>query len=87
MKTEEKQTLSIGEKLAIDRTKLANERTFLAFFRSFVVMLSSGLAIIKLEFLENIYILGILLIIIASLLLIYGILHYFRVNKRIAGYK
>ena len=82
-----KQTLSISQKLAIDRTKLANERTFLAFFRSFVVMLSSGLAIIKLEFLENIYILGIILIIIAFLLLIYGILHYFRVNKRIAGYK
>jgi len=83
----EKQTLSIGEKLAIDRTKPANERTFLAFFRSFVVMLSSGLAIIKSVFLENIYILGIILIIIAFFLLIYGILHYFRVNKRIAGYK
>jgi putative membrane protein len=79
--------LSIGEKLAIDRTKLANERTFLAFFRSFVVMLSSGLAIIKLQFLENIYILGIILMIIASCLLIYGIFHYVKVNKRIASYK
>ena len=81
-----KQALKISEKLAIDRTKLANERTFLAFFRSFVVMLSSGLAIIKLQFLENIYILGIVLMTIALFLLIYGMLHYFKVNKRISTY-
>ena len=81
-----KQALTISEKLAIDRTKLANERTFLAFFRSFVVMLSSGLAIIKLQFLKNIYILGIVLMIIALFLLIYGMLHYFKVNKRISAY-
>ena len=81
-----KQALTISEKLAIDRTKLANERTFLAFFRSFVVMLSSGLAIIKLQFLKNIYILGIVLMIIALFLLIYGMLHYFKVNKRISTY-
>ena len=87
MKTDKKQSLNISEKLAVDRTKLANERTFLAFFRSFVVMLSSGLAIIKLQFLQNIYIIGIALMIIALLLLIYGIIHYFRVNKRVAGYK
>ncbi|NPA67860.1 MAG: DUF202 domain-containing protein, partial [Chlorobi bacterium] len=72
MKQEEKQTLSISEKLAIDRTKLANERTFLAFFRSFVVMLSSGLAIVKLQFLRNIYVIGIALMIIGLMLLIYG---------------
>ncbi len=87
MEAEEKQSLSISEKLAIDRTKLANERTFLAFFRSFVVMLSSGLAITKLQFLRNIYMIGIALMIIAAFLLIYGITHYFKVNKRIAGYK
>lgn len=85
METEKE--LSPSEKLAIDRTKLANERTFLAFFRTFIVMLSSGLAIIKLQFLENIYILGIILMIIASCLLIYGIFHYVKVNRRIASYK
>jgi len=84
---DKKQDLTVSEKLAIDRTKLANERTFLAFFRSFVVMLSSGLAIVKLEFLENIFLIGIALIIIGLFLFIYGIVHYFKVNKRIATYK
>ncbi len=83
----EKKELSISEKLAIERTELANERTFLAFFRSFVVMLSSGLAIVKLKILQNIYILGIILMIIAVFLLIYGIRHYFKVKKRIFSYK
>ncbi|MCF6185270.1 MAG: DUF202 domain-containing protein [Bacteroidales bacterium] len=82
----EKHILTVSEKLAIDRTKLANERTFLAFFRSFVVMLSSGLAIIKLQALKNIYILGIILMIIALLLFSYGIFHYFKVKKRILSY-
>lgn len=86
METKEKQSLKITEKLAIDRTKLANERTFLAFFRTFVVMLSSGLAIVRLQFLENIYILGIILIIVSVLTFIYGIFHYLKVNKRIAIY-
>ena len=82
-----KQNLTISEKLAIDRTKLANERTFLSFFRSFVVMLSSGLAIIKLQFLENIIIIGIALIIIGFMLLIYGFMHYYKVKKNISNYK
>lgn len=84
---DEKQNLTVSEKLAIDRTKLANERTFLAFFRSFVVMLSSGLAIVKLEFLKNIFLIGIALMIIGFFILIYGIIHYFKVSKRIATYK
>ncbi len=78
--------LTTSEKLAIDRTKLANERTLLAFFRTFVVLISSGLAIIRLEFLEKIYILGIALIIVGVVVFVYGIVHYLKVNKRISLY-
>ncbi len=78
--------LNLSDKLAIDRTKLANERTFLAFFKSFVVMLSSGIAIINIQYLKTIYFLGLILMIIPFLILIYGIIHYFRVNKRIDLY-
>jgi len=81
------QNLTITEELAIDRTKLANERTLLAFFRTFVVLLSSGLAIIKLEFLENIYIFGVVLMIVAVIVFLYGTIHYFKVKKRISSYK
>lgn len=77
---------SINDKLAIDRTKLANERTFLAYFRTFIVLLSSGIAIMKLEFLEGIYFLGIILIIVAPIILLIGIIQYYRIKKRIRSY-
>ncbi len=69
--------LSFPDILALDRTNLANERTFLAYFRTFIVFLSSGLAILKLEILEDIKFLGYFLLMIAPLLLIVGIARFF----------
>ena len=40
--------ISTTDILALERTKLANERTFLAYFRTFIVLISSGLAVLKL---------------------------------------
>lgn len=42
------------DELAIERTLLANERTFLAYFRTAAVLLTSGLAILHIEFFESI---------------------------------
>ena len=60
--------------LAIEGTKLANERTFLAYFRTFIVFLSSAIAILKLEFLQEIRFLGYALLVVAPILLLVGIL-------------
>jgi putative membrane protein len=76
-----KEALILRDKLAIDRTVLANERTLLSYFRSFVVMISSGAAILKVELLEELETLGFVLVIIAPLLLLIGIVRYFRVRK------
>src|SRR5690606_21577556 len=43
-----------GDRLAIERTLLANERTFLAYFRTSVVFLTSGVAVLHLEFFAEI---------------------------------
>ncbi len=43
----EERTLSLSDRLAMDRTSLANERTFLAYVRTFIGMLSAGIAILK----------------------------------------
>ena len=51
--------------LALERTKLANERTFLAYFRTFVVILSSALAIFKIDILSDMIMLGYFLVIVA----------------------
>jgi len=78
--------LSLTDTLALDRTRLANERTFLAYFRTFIVFLSSGFAILKLEILEDIALLGYILLAIAPMLLIIGITRFFYVKKSIKKY-
>ena len=75
--------LNANNRLALTRTKLANERTFLAYFRTFVVILSSGLAIIKIEALNNIMLLGYFLIGISVILVIIGIIRFFYVKKQV----
>ena len=72
--------------VALERTKLANERTFLAYFRTFIVFLSSGFAILKLEFLQEIKDLGYVFILIAPILLIIGISRFFYVKRHIRKY-
>ena len=49
---------STSDALALTRTKLANERTFLAYFRTFAVLMSSGVALLKVEALNALMELG-----------------------------
>jgi len=72
--------------LAVERTRLANERTFLAYFRTFVVFLSSGVAILRLEFLQDIKFLGVLLIAVAPVILLIGGLRLIYVRRKIRKY-
>ncbi len=72
--------------LALQRTKLANERTFLAYFRTFVVIFSSGIAIIKIDVLNNLIVMGYLFIAIAVFLIVIGIIRFFYVKKQINRY-
>ena len=77
----EENKLILRDLLALERTRLANERTFLAYFRTFIVFLSSGLAIIKLEILQEIEYLGYFLIGMAPILLLIGIARFYYVKK------
>ena len=80
------QKLSVTDYLAIERTHLANERTLLAYFRTFIILVSSGIAIIKLDFLNEINLLGIVLLIIAPVTLLFGLFRFLSMKKRIAKY-
>lgn len=75
--------LTLTDLLAIDRTRLANERTFLGYFRTFIVIFSSGAAIVKLDFLDELKTLGVFFMIIGPALLIMGIARFFYVKKHI----
>ena len=67
----------------MERTHLANHRTLLAFVRTFIIFLSSGLAILELNFLDDVDYIGIALVCIAPLILIVGLVSYFTTRTRI----
>lgn len=68
--------------LALERSKLANERTFLAYFRTSIVFVSSGFAMMKLDFLLELNGLAYFLITLSPIILVIGIDRYFYTKKR-----
>lgn len=71
-----KNDLTTRDWLAIERTKLANERTFL-------VILGTGITILKIELFEDLKTFGVVLIAIAPIILLIGIFRLFRVKNTI----
>jgi putative membrane protein len=86
MTTDPHSGISMTDRLAMERTRLANERTFLAYLRSFIVFLSSGFAILKIELLDEIVLLGYFLISVAAILLIIGIIRFQYYKRKLRQY-
>ncbi len=82
----EENKISLTDLLAIERTNMANERTLLAYFRTFIILVSSGIAIVKIDFLNQISLLGIILISLSPLVLTFGVFRYFSLNKKIKSF-
>jgi putative membrane protein len=78
-----KNNISGTDYLALERTKLANERTFLAYFRTFSVLLSSGLAIIKIDILENLIGLGYFFLITSFVIIIIGVARFLYIKRKL----
>ncbi len=78
-----KNDISRTDYLALQRTKLANERTFLAYFRTFSVLLSSGLAIIKIDILENLIGLGYFFLFTSFVVIIIGVVRFLYVKRKL----
>lgn len=83
---EENKKLIVRDWLAIERTKLANERTFLSYFRTAFVLFGTGLGIFKIDIFTDVKFIGIALMIIAPIVLIFGIIRFFKVKKGIFRY-
>lgn len=81
-----KSKLNLTDVLAVERTRLANERTFLAYFRTFIVFMSSGIAILKIEALKELHVIGYYLLVIAPIMLSIGIFRFFYVRRQIKKY-
>lgn len=82
----EKKDLITRDWLAIDRTKMANERTFLAYLRTVLVILGSGIALLRVEMLHDLRSFGFVLIGIAPFILIFGISRFFYIRGQIHKY-
>ncbi len=78
-----KKDLILREKLAIQRTYLANQTTFLSFLRTSMYFLVAGFTIQKLTEHRQARFFEILLFTISAILLITGLVNYFRNHKRI----
>lgn len=78
-----KKELILREKLAIQRTHLANQTTFLSFLRSSMYFLVAGLTIRNLADHPHAGHFEIPLFSISGILLITGVVNYFRNHKRI----
>ena len=78
--------MNLTDQLAIERTKLANERTFLSYFRTFIVLLSSGFAVIKLSLLEDIKVMGYVLMALSLVMVIIGLFRFRHIRKSLEKY-
>ncbi len=75
--------LPLTDWLAVERTKLASERTFLAYFRSALVLLGSGVTVLKVEYFNEFVDYSWLPIAASPIVFIVGLIRFTRINKRI----
>lgn len=75
--------LILREKLALERTVLANQSTFLAFLRTSMYFLVAGVSINNLTNVKSGKTIELVFILISVLLLVFGIVNFFRQRKKI----
>lgn len=87
MKTEVQinKDLILRERLALQRTILANQTTFLAFIRTSLYFFIAGLSINSLLKMEGKTIIENTFFIISFLIILFGIINYFKHKKMILG--
>lgn len=80
---ETKEKIILRDYLALERTTLANERTLFSFIRTSLYLLVGGIGLIKLKDFESLRWLGELAIVISVLLVIYGLVRYFLLRRKL----
>lgn len=76
----------LKDELAKERTIMANERTFLAYVRTAIMLLASGITLIKLLRVDpELRILGLLLIPLAITVAVTGYVRYRKIRRELKG--
>ena len=78
-----KEKIILRDFLALERTTLANERTLFAYIRTSLYLILGGIAFLKMESLETIQWLSYLSFGISFLMIVYGIIRYFKLKRKL----
>ena len=78
-----KDEMNLRDYLSCERTKLALNRTFLSYVRTAIGLFASGIGLVILQDQRLVSILGILLIILAIAILIFGAIYCGRLRKKL----
>ena len=85
-KFENTDQIILRDYLALERTKLANERTLMSYVRASIYLVLAGIAFLRLQDFQGIKWLGVATIIVSILVLIIGLIRYFRFRARLIKY-
>ncbi len=78
-----KERIILRDFLALERTTLANERTLFSYIRTSLYLILGGIAFWKMESLETIQWLAYLSFGISFLMIVYGLVRYFKLKRKL----
>ena len=81
-----KERIILRDFLALERTTLANERTLFSYIRTSLYLILGGIGIVQLEDFENIKWLGYFSFGLSAILIVFGLLRFFKLRKKLQKY-
>lgn len=81
-----KERIILRDFLALERTTLANERTLFAYIRTSLYLILGGIGFVQLKDFENIRWLGFFSFGLSAILIVFGLLRFFKLRKKLQRY-
>jgi len=81
-----KEKIILRDYLALERTRLANERTLFSYIRTSLYLILAGIAFLQLQGFEKIKLLGYFSLGLSIIILVFGILKYYRLKNKLKKY-
>ncbi len=81
-----KERIILRDFLALERTTLANERTLFAYIRTSLYLILGGIGFVQLKDFENIRWLGFFSFGLSAILIVFGLLRFFKLRKKLQKY-
>lgn len=79
--------LLLGDRLALERTRLANERTLFSYLRTSLYLLTAGIGVLQVESISRLDGLAWICILSGIFLFFFGFVRFWRVRKQLKAYR